>query len=58
MGRPPLPLGTGGKVLFGTLRNGRVKARVTFARRLSRSADPGGPAVAGIDAMTSGQSAG
>ena len=28
MGRPPLPLGTSGKVLFATLPNGRVKARV------------------------------
>ncbi len=30
MGRPPLPLGTSGKVLFATLPNGRVKARVKF----------------------------
>jgi integrase len=30
VGRPPLPLGTSGKVLFATLPNGRVKARVKF----------------------------
>ena len=30
MGRPPLPLGTSGKILFATLPNGRVKARVKF----------------------------
>ena len=30
MGRPPLPLGTSGKVLFATLPNGRVRARVKF----------------------------
>src|SRR5688572_31804099 len=30
LGRPPLPLGTSGKVLFATLPNGRVKARVKF----------------------------
>ncbi len=30
MGRPPLPLGTSGKVLFATLPNGGVKARVKF----------------------------
>src|SRR4051812_36664425 len=28
VGRPPLPLGTSGKVLFATLPNGRVRARV------------------------------
>ncbi len=30
MGRPPLPLGTSGKVLFATMPNGMVKARVKF----------------------------
>jgi integrase len=30
LGRPPLPLGTSGKVLFATLPNGRVRARVKF----------------------------
>jgi hypothetical protein len=30
VGRPPLPLGTSGKVLFATLPNGRVRARVKF----------------------------
>jgi integrase len=30
VGRPPLPLGTSGKILFATLPNGRVKARVKF----------------------------
>ena len=30
MGRPPLPLGTSGKVLFATLPNGRVRARGKF----------------------------
>jgi integrase len=30
VGRPPLPLGTSGKVLFASLPNGRVKARVKF----------------------------
>jgi hypothetical protein len=30
VGRPPLSLGTSGKVLFATLPNGRVKARVKF----------------------------
>ena len=30
MVRPPLPLGASGKVLFATLPNGRVKARVKF----------------------------
>ena len=30
MGRPPLPLGTSGAILFATLPNGRVKARVKF----------------------------
>src|SRR3954447_5389198 len=30
VGRPPLPLGTSGKILFATLPNGRVRARVKF----------------------------
>ncbi len=30
MGRPPLPLGTYGKVLYLTLPGGQVKARVKF----------------------------
>ena len=30
MGRPPLPLGTSGTILFATMPNGRVKARVKF----------------------------
>jgi hypothetical protein len=30
LGRPPLPLGTSGKVLFATLPNGRIRARVKF----------------------------
>jgi hypothetical protein len=30
LGRPPLALGTSGKVLFASLPNGRVRARVKF----------------------------
>jgi hypothetical protein len=30
VGRPPLPLGTSGTILFATMPNGRVKARVRF----------------------------
>jgi len=30
VGRPPLPLGTSGTILFATMPNGRVKARVKF----------------------------